>query len=360
LKVNPQESAPLKFSRRPRKHRLCQIHADEPRRAPNVADRFKQDRRGAGGDIKDVLVPSNVCKLNKLPGEVAEKRRADGVVRRRSLGEDFNCARSPCVHRTNLSRSEALWQQRPKAVAFPIKGDTPVPPADNQPMNLGDRCARFGRVARWTRSRQLATCGVALVVTAINVGCGASSHAEAPSAEDAVVAVRQAAKVAPKTPGWNWPEMPTSFSPYTKDKGRDPPPTPDPLTAKLYRQLRGLDLIGSAGSRWQNESKLAHLVVEQWSSTADAHAAMPAYREYAHGWAKAAGDVSDEVVTDLGDEAWRIWAGGYSEEVTYKWRRENLVIEAHIQCLTTCPSDLDNTARGWVEAIDEEARRPSA
>ena len=141
---------------------------------------------------------------------------------------------------------------------------------------------------------------------------------------------------------------------------RDPPPTPDPLTAKLYRQLRGLDLIGSAGSRWQDESKLAHLVVEQWSSTADAHAAMPAYREYAHGWAKAAGDVSDEVVTDLGDEAWRIWARGWSEEVTYKWRRENLVIEAHIQCLTTCPSDLDNAARGWVDAIDEEARRPSA
>jgi hypothetical protein len=227
-------------------------------------------------------------------------------------------------------------------------------------MSLGDRCARFGRVARWTRSRQLAMCGVALVVTAINVGCSASSHAEAPSAEDAVVAVRQAAKVAPKTPGWNWPEMPTSSSPYTKDKGGDRSPTPDPLMAKLYRQLRGLDLAGSAGSRWQDESKLAHLVVEQWSSAADAHAAMPAYREYAHGWAKAAGDVSDEVVTGLGDEAWRVSARGYSEEVTYKWRRDNLVIEAHIQCLTTCPSDLDKAARGWVDAIDKEARRPSA
>jgi hypothetical protein len=88
-----------------------------------VAGRFKQDNPGAGSDIKDVLVPTNVCKLNKLPGELAEKRRAYGVVRRRSLGEECNCARLPCVHRTNLSRSEALTQQRLKAVAFPIKDD---------------------------------------------------------------------------------------------------------------------------------------------------------------------------------------------------------------------------------------------
>jgi hypothetical protein len=72
LKVNPSESAPLDFSRRPRKHRLCQIHADEPRLAAHVAGRFNQDNPGASGDIKDVLVPSNVCKLNELPGEVAE------------------------------------------------------------------------------------------------------------------------------------------------------------------------------------------------------------------------------------------------------------------------------------------------
>ena len=226
-------------------------------------------------------------------------------------------------------------------------------------MSLGDPCIGYGHVpkcrrARWLRS-QMTTCIAALVVVAVMAGCGGTSNSEARSSQDVV---KRAAKVRPTTPGWNWPEMPTSSSPYTKDKGGDPPPTPDPLTAKLYRQLRGLDLIGSAGSRWQDESKLAHLVVEQWSSTADAHAAMPAYREYAHGWAKAAGDVSDEVVTGLGDEAWRVSARGYSEEVTYKWRRENLVIEAHIQCLTACRSDLDKAARGWVDAIDKEARRP--
>ena len=41
LKINPWESAPLDFGRRPRKHRRCQIHTDEPCLAPNVSDRFE-------------------------------------------------------------------------------------------------------------------------------------------------------------------------------------------------------------------------------------------------------------------------------------------------------------------------------
>jgi hypothetical protein len=202
----------------------------------------------------------------------------------------------------------------------------------------------------------MTTCSFALVAVAIIAGCGGGSNPEALSAEDVVNAVKRAAKVAPTTSGWNWPELPTSSSPYSKDEGGDPPPTREPLTAKLYRQLHGLDLIGSAGSRWQDSSKLSHLSVELWSSAADAHSAMPAYREFAHGWAEKTGEVSDEAVADLGDEAWRISARGYSEEVTYKWRRRNLVLEAHIQCLPACRSDIDEAARAWVDAIDKEAR----
>jgi len=87
---------------------------------------------------------------------------------------------------------------------------------------------------------------------------------------------------------------------------------------------------------------------------------MPAGREFAHGWAGKTGTVSDEAIGGLGDEAWRVLAKGYSEEVTYKWRRGNLVLEAHIQCLPACRSDIDKAARAWVDAIDEEARRPSS
>jgi hypothetical protein len=199
------------------------------------------------------------------------------------------------------------------------------------------------------------TCGVALVVVGLMAGCGGSADPEARSADDVV---KRAAMVAPTTPGWNWPEMTTSSSPYSEDEGGDPPPTRNPLAAKLYRQLRGLDSIGSAGSRWQDDSKLANLSVELWSSAADAHSAMPAFRDFAHGWAEKTGAVRDESVDGLGDEAWRISASGYSEEVTYKWRRDNLLLEAHIQCFPACPSDIDEAARAWVDAIDEEARRP--
>jgi hypothetical protein len=228
-------------------------------------------------------------------------------------------------------------------------------------MSLGDPCAGCERGAKCRRSRwlirQMTTCSVALVVVAIVAGCGEKSESGALSKEDVV---KRAVTVPPTTPGWNWPKVATSSTSYSKDKGEDPPPTRDPLAAKLYRQLRGLDLIGSAGSRWEDASKLSNLTVELWKSAADAHSAMPAYREFAHGWAEKTGAVSDEAVADLGDEAWQISARGYSEEVTYKWRRGNLVLEAHIQCLPTCRSDIDEAARAWVDAIDEEGRRPSA
>lgn len=225
-------------------------------------------------------------------------------------------------------------------------------------MSLGDRFVVYERGAKCRRSRwltpQKATCTVALAVVAMMAGCGGRSDPETLSTEDVV---KRVVLVPPTTPGWNWPKMTTSSSPYSVDTGGDPPPTGDKLAAKLYRQLRALDLIGGAGSRWQDSSKLSNLAVELWSSAADAHSAMPAYREFAHGWAEKSGAVSDETVGGLGDEAWRILARGYSEEVTYKWRRGNLVLEAHIQCLAACRSDIDEAGREWVDAIDNEARR---
>lgn len=231
-------------------------------------------------------------------------------------------------------------------------------PADNQRMRLGDSSAEYQRGAKGSRSRwltpQKTTCGVSLVVVAILAGCGGGSDPAAPATEDVV---KRVAIVSPTTQGWNWPTVPTSSSPYSKNQGGDPPG--DKRSATLYRQLRGLDLIGSAGSRWQDESKLAHLVVERFGSPADAHSAMRPYREFAHGWAEQTGAVSDGSVGGLGDEAWRIMARGYTEEVTYKWRRADLILEAHIQCLSACRSDIDEAARVWVDAIDREAQGPS-
>ncbi len=64
-------------------------------------------------------------------------------------------------------------------------------------------------------------------------------------------------------------------------------------------------------------------------------------------------------VDGLGDEAWRLWAHGHGREVTYHWRRDNLVTEVHVHCYGDCPdvdADVDAAARAWADGIDEEAR----
>ena len=51
------------------------------------------------------------------------------------------------------------------------------------------------------------------------------------------------------------------------------------------------------------------------------------------------------------------WDG---REVTYHWRRDNLVTEVHVHCYGDCPPDVDANvdvaARAWADAIDEQAR----
>jgi hypothetical protein len=78
--------------------------------------------------------------------------------------------------------------------------------------------------------------------------------------------------------------------------------------------------------------------------------------------------VRTEKVDGLGDEAWRLWAHGNGRQVTYHWRRDNLVTEVHVQCYARgglpvrrgCPSDVDAdvdaAARAWADVVDAEAR----
>jgi hypothetical protein len=67
----------------------------------------------------------------------------------------------------------------------------------------------------------MTTCGAVLVVAAVLAGCGGGSDSETLAAEDVV---RQAAIVAPTTPGWDWQKTRKSSTPYSKDEGGDPPP----------------------------------------------------------------------------------------------------------------------------------------
>jgi hypothetical protein len=147
--------------------------------------------------------------------------------------------------------------------------------------------------------------------------------------------VRHIATVRPTSRGWDWPEKPT--------------------------QERLADACD--GWRWQDEAKLGVTSACLFDNAMAAHEGLPRARAFARGWAKRTvdeygGHFTDARLEGLGEEAWRIhgdFAGG--EEVTYGWRRANLLLQVHIQCIfQTCPSDIRLAARDWVNAIDEETR----
>ena len=147
--------------------------------------------------------------------------------------------------------------------------------------------------------------------------------------------VRHIATVRPTTPGWDWPEKPT------RERLANP----------------------CDGWRWQDEEKLGVTSACLFESATDAQEGLPRARAFARGWAKRTvdeygGHFTDVRLDGLGEEAWRIqedFPGG--QEVTYGWRRANLLLQVHIQCIfRTCPSDILSAARTWVDAIDDEAR----
>jgi hypothetical protein len=172
------------------------------------------------------------------------------------------------------------------------------------------------------------------------------------------VDARRLAQIAPVTPGWPaWPARPEK-----KMRSRvslQEVLARDPLYAEFHRRTAGLagDLDdGDSGNRWEDENKLANLTVGTFAGTADARISFDAGNDLAYGYGETYGDVTKaEAVEGLGDEAWVLWATGNGSQVTYHWRRDNLVGEVHIHCFGSCPSDVDGATRAWAEAIDEES-----
>jgi hypothetical protein len=195
---------------------------------------------------------------------------------------------------------------------------------------------------------------VALAVAAVVAGCGADSKEQTFSARD----LRRVGAVRPMTPGWGWPQDP--ISPISETREHEDATTTDPLHAALDRRLADAGFVRSEGQTWQDSTKLGHTAVFLFESASGAQTGLAAVRVFARRWAKRdAGDFTDTPVDGLGEEAWRIREdlpqGG--EEVTYEWRRANLELEVHIQCLSVrCRSDIGRAARAWADAIDKEAR----
>ncbi|OFW75504.1 MAG: hypothetical protein A2Y55_07985 [Actinobacteria bacterium RBG_16_68_12] len=190
--------------------------------------------------------------------------------------------------------------------------------------------------------------GVAVV--AVLSSCGENSQApESYSVADAT----RIANVRPVTRGWTWPQDPEQ--PVSSDAPTESAAT-DPLLAEFRRQTAELVDLGDFGSRWRDNNKLANLSVGVYGSASDAHAAMAPFNAFSRGSGEKTGGITkDEDIEGLGDEAWLL-VGGSGTRVTYHWRRDNLVLEAHVDCFGYCPGDVDAATRAWVDGIDTEAR----
>jgi hypothetical protein len=189
--------------------------------------------------------------------------------------------------------------------------------------------------------------GVVLVVFAVT-GCSGGQSDRVFEAADAT----RVAAVRPVAPDWTWPRA-------AAEPESDPSASrsSDPLLVELQRRMAPLTESGDAANTWRDNDKLGNLAVGVYGSARDAHEAMAAMNEFSRGWGERSGDVTrDEQVDGLGDEAWRLWVGGSGTQVTYHWRRGNLVVEAHVHCFGSCPSDVDAATRAWVDAIDTAAQ----
>jgi hypothetical protein len=201
------------------------------------------------------------------------------------------------------------------------------------------------------------TRGAIAVVAVIAVGgCGGGEE------QKQVFMPADAARIAnvrPVMPGWTWPQNPEKHGSgsVSSQKGAQ---SSDSLDVELRRQTADIVVLGDAANEWQDANKLANLYARVVASAAEAHELMAPFNAYSRGWAKRFGRITkDEEIAGLGDEAWLLRTEANGPEVTYHWRRGNLVVEAHVQCFGLCPEDIDAGARAWVDAIDEAARADS-
>jgi hypothetical protein len=196
-------------------------------------------------------------------------------------------------------------------------------------------------------------CAIAVLAAIVVGGCGGGGEQdEAFTPADAT----RIANVRPVTPGWTWPQNPEK---HVSSGTQTEPRSTDPLDVELRRQTADIVSIGDAANRWRDADKLANLYAQVFPSAAEAHKLMAPFNAYSRGWGERFRGIStDEEIDGLGDEAWllRTNKGSGGTEVTYHWRRGNLVIEAHVDCFGFCPAGVDAAARAWVDAIDEAAR----
>ena len=190
---------------------------------------------------------------------------------------------------------------------------------------------------------------IATVAAVVVVGCGGRAEEQVFTPADAT----RIADVRPDMPGWTWPQHAKK---HVSSGSQTETQATDPLDVKLTRQTGDIVRLGAAASKWKDADKLANLAAQVFASRDEAHELMAPLNAYSRGWGKRFGRITkDEEIDGLGDEAWLLRTETNGTEVTYHWRRGNLVVEAHLDCFGYCPGDVDAAARAWVNAIDEVA-----
>lgn len=200
---------------------------------------------------------------------------------------------------------------------------------------------------------RLASLPFLAVVSMIAAACGASGDLLY-TADDA----GRIAEVGPAATGWAWPVAPQSRSASTSVESDPGVSSDDPVLAEYQRQTTRLTEVAEEGARWRDDGKLGNLVVQVFGSAAEAEQALTALNAYSRSVGATSGTVTKAAPADgPGADAWVLWVGGNGTEVTYHWRRGNLVIETHVHCFGTCAGDIDDATRAWADAVDEVAKR---
>jgi hypothetical protein len=199
--------------------------------------------------------------------------------------------------------------------------------------------------------------GIAVItVAAVLSGCsGGEAQEQVFAAADAT----RIANVRPVSPGWTWPQIPDNPTP--KEKLATKTPASDPLNVELGKKTAQFDqsdhVEAEADNRWQDENKLAELNVTVWTTASGAQKFMAPLNAFSRGWGKRTGRIlKDEEVDDLGDDGWLLLVESNGRQVTYHWRRGNLMVEAFVHCFGSCSGDVQAATRAWADAIDQEAR----
>jgi hypothetical protein len=199
-----------------------------------------------------------------------------------------------------------------------------------------------------------------LAAVAITASCSGDPTARTLSLSD----LERITTIQPAMPGWDWPpspiprnDAPASESPSNSDTATR---VADPLDAALEQQIADAGgIIAADGSRWQDADKLGVTFAWLLKDSAGARLLLAAERTYERGWAERdRGTSTDLRIDGLGDEAWAIVVtdSPAGQMATYGWRRNRLVLMAHVQCIfKTCPSEVGLAVRAWVDAIDHEA-----